>query len=193
MSSPVSIANQALAILGAAPIVSFDDQTVEAEAMQIMYAPAKSQLLRSFPWRCATKTATLATLAEPSTNPFWEVASAWPDDAIRIVQIIPLGGTNANNNVTIPWESQGRQILTHIGNIAAQYIYDVPEPQMDAHVEMALVAQLAMDVSYTLTGNNTRESNLVSLYDRKLQEARTTDRQEGSHVNFQIDTLVLGR
>ena len=81
MSAPVDIANQALMMLGASPIVSFDDGTVEANSMQVAYRPAKEQVLRSYPWRCASKSATLAQLADKPVDPRWEFAFSLPEDS----------------------------------------------------------------------------------------------------------------
>ena len=62
MSSQVDIANQALIQLGALPIVSFMDESVEAQAVRVVYDPAKQQILRSYDWNCAAKSASLANL-----------------------------------------------------------------------------------------------------------------------------------
>jgi hypothetical protein len=193
MSSKVDIANQALALLGALPIVSLDDDTTEANLMKTMYEPTKQQLLRSYPWRCATRTATLAKLADAPVNTYWEFQFTWPEDAIHMLRVYSLEYPHNLNNMTDEWESVRRTVLTHKDNVAADYIYDIPEPDMDAHVSMVLAAQLAMDCSYALVGSGGRETQLVQLYDRKLQEARTTDRQEASHKTFRIDTLSIGR
>lgn len=193
MPSSVDIANQALYILGALPIVSMDDNTTEADLMRTMYEPAKQQCLRSYPWRCATKTATLAQLSTPPVNTYWQFQYAWPDDAIRILRVYNLSYPYNIQNMTDEWESNGRTLLAHQAEVAADYVFDVPEPQMDSHVSMVLVAQLAMDCSYAITGGVSRESQLAKMYDRKLQEARTTDRQEASHKTFRIDSLTAGR
>jgi hypothetical protein len=186
MGSRVNIANQALMMLGASPIVSFDDGSTEAIAVNTLYEPAKSQVLRAYPWRCATNAATLALLADAPVNPLYEYAYAWPEDAVRILNIMVDGNRHMTN---IAWETQGKTVLANVQNIMATYVYDVEEPDLDAHVEMALVAKLAMDMCYTLTASNTREGALAQIFEMKLNEARTTDRQEASHKVFGIDQL----
>jgi hypothetical protein len=186
MSSAVDISNQALVMLGASPIVSFEDKTIEANALKVVYGPAKEQILRSYPWRCAMKTATLAQLEDAPISPDWAFAWAWPEDAIRIVRIFE--GQYPHNEWP-EWEVRGRHIYTKRAGVIAEYVYDVPEPYLDAHVEMALAAKIAVDLSYTLTASNAREQGLNSLFQLKIQEARTTDRQEASHKRFYIDKL----
>jgi len=173
-------------MLGASPIVSFMDNSTEATAVNTLYGPAKSQVLRSYPWRCATATDTLAMLEDPPGNPLYEYAYAWPERAIRILGVRV---SNDRLSYNLVWETQGRTILAQQQDLLAMYVYDVEEPDMDAHVEMALVAKLALDMCYTLTASNTREGALYQMYEQKLNEARTTDRQEASHKVFGINQL----
>jgi hypothetical protein len=193
-SSKIDISNQALLLLGAAPIVSFDDNTVESNTLRVLYGPAKKQILRSYDWNCANNTVRLAELSDPPVDTRWSHAFSVPEDYIRILEVIQVGdGTTRNIGAPVEYEVAGRKVFTNCSNVAARYIADIDEPLLDSHVEMALVARLALDLSYALTASNTRESNLNSLYEIKLNEARTTDAQERSHKKFRIDTLQIAR
>jgi hypothetical protein len=175
-------------MLGASPIVSLEDGSTEANALKTLYEPAKKNVLRSYPWRCATKTATLALLDETPVDPSWDYAYSVPNDSIRVLAVKqPL------SPVTIEWTIEGKKILTNETGAIANYIFNVTESQLDAHVEMALSAKLALDLSYTLTASNTREGNMFEMYEQKLNEARTTDRQEASSKVFVIDRLAAVR
>lgn len=187
MPSAIDISNQALVLLGALPIVSFDDETTEANVLSIMYETSKAQFLRDYPWRAATKYATLAKSVDKPLDPDWDWIFAWPDDAVRILKIV---GANYPNDPMPGFKSVGQEIYTRTDGVAAEYIYDIPEPEMDALMSGALADRLAMDLSYTITGSNTRESNMAGRYERKLEEARIVDRQEASHVTFRISTLT---
>jgi hypothetical protein len=186
MSSSVDICNQALLMLGSLPIISFDDESVEASACKTLYPTAKKQLLRSYPWRCATTVEKLAQLAEEPTDPAWRYAFAVPENTVRTIEILGLGHPQGP---PIPWVLEGKKILSNNENIAARIIKEISEPDLDVHVEMALVARMALDLSYTLTASQNRETSLYQQYMEKLNEARTTDRQEASHKKFRIDTL----
>ena len=172
-------------MLGSLPIISFDDESVEASACKTLYPTAKKQILRSFPWRCATKVERLAKLATEPVDPKWEYLFAQPDNALRILRIFV--GDDINSDTA--WEVQGQNILTREDGALCQFIFEVPEPQLDVHVEMALVARLATDLSYTLTASQNREASMYQLAQEKLNEARITDRQEASHTGFRIDKL----
>jgi len=167
--------------------VSFEDETTEANIMTVIYPVTRLQFLRSYPWRSATKYATLAQINEDPLDPDWDLMFAWPDDALRILRIV--GGAYPSPT-DAPFKSVGMTVFTNFANISAEYIYDIPEPEMDALMEEALVAKLAMAVAYSITGDNGLMSSFASLYDRKIEEARIVDRQESSHVNFRISTLT---
>ena len=186
MSSKVEIVNQALLMLGALPIISFDDESVEAAACKTLYPTAKKQTLRSYPWRCATKSASLAQLVDEPIQPEWKFLYALPDNCLRVISVFNEADLYINE---VAWEVQGKRLLTRSDNIAITYIVDLTEQQLDVHVEMALVARVAVDLSYTLTASSGREAALYQQYQEKLNEARVTDRQEASHANIRIDTL----
>ena len=191
MSSQVDIANQALMMLGASPIVSFMDESVEAEAVRVLYNPAKQQILRSYDWNCASKSATLALLSDPPIDPKWKFRFSLPDDCIRVLEIFQ--ATSGTGAMWGDFSVETGTLLARIDNVACRYIYDVEEPDLDPHVEMAFVARLAVDLSYPLTASSSREGNLVEIAERKLDEARTTDSQERTSKHIQINTLQHAR
>ena len=190
MSSSVDIANQALMMVGSKPIVSFEDNTTEANIMATAYQQTKASVLRMHEWGCSTKVETLALLEAAPTDTYWHYAYAMPKQAIRITDVFTNGIDYYNRREwQVEVQDESKVIVSRIPNAIARFTYDVPESRLDAHVEALLVARLAFDFAYALTGSNTRESNLGSIYMERLKEARTTDNLEGSHTGFRIDTL----
>ena len=190
MSSAVDIVNQALLMLGSNQIISFDDETVEASAAKALYPTAKKQVLRSYPWRCATKTERLARSTDTPVDPNWQYFHAIPDDSLRVLEVVMLDELAAG----VPeWTIEGPFVMANVTPIGARFIKNIPEPELDVHVEMALVGRVAMDLSYTLTASQSREASLYQLYETKLNEARVTDRQEASHKHFHITGLDVVR
>jgi hypothetical protein len=190
MSSAVDIVNQALLQLGSTQIISFDDELVEASAAKALYPTAKKQVLRSYPWRCATANERLALSAKAPIDPAWEYQHAIPDDSIRIIQVMSVADSVGFHP---SWVIEGEFIMSNEKNISAKYIRNISEPKLDAHVEMAIIARVAFDMCYTLTASQSLQTSLYQLYEAKLNEARITDRQEGSHKKFQIDALDVVR
>ena len=190
MSSAVDIANQSLLQLGSSQIISFDDESVEASACKALYPVAKKQVLRSYPWRCATRVETLALSSTTPVDPTWSYQYAVPSDSLRILEAMVVSD---EGYFSPNWVIEGGFIMTSQKNIAARFIKNIPEPELDVHVEMALAAKLAMDLSYSLTASQSREASLYQMYETKLNEARITDRSEGSHKKFKITTLDIVR
>lgn len=186
MSSAVDIANQALAMLGSKPIISFNDDSTEAGAINTVYEPVKLNVLRMHEWGCCTKVETLALLADAPVDDYWHYAYAIPENSIRIIDVFT-NGINRYNR--LEWQVEGNTIVSRIANAIARHTVDVSEQQLDAHVEALLVARLAAELAYPLTASNTREQNLYAMFSAKLNEARTTDNLEGSHKGFRIDNL----
>jgi len=184
MSSKVDIVNQALMMLGASPIISFDDESTEANAVRILYDPAKRQLLRSFDWNCACITAQPALLTDPPVDPNYVAAFSVPSDSLRIIEIFEMGSPQYRR---VEWEIQGNKLLTRTQKVLIRYVSNIAEPNLDSHVEMALVARMAMDLAYAITADSGREGQMAQIFQQKLNEAMITDAQERSHKNIRID------
>ena len=190
MSSAVDIANQALAMLGSKPIISFNDDTTESAAVNTVYDPVFRNVLRMHEWGCTTKVATLALKADPPADTYWHYLYAQPTDTVRIIDVFTNGIDYYNRR---EWQIEGKDIVSRIPNALARYTAKVREPDLDSHVEALLVARLAAELAYPLTASTTREQTLYAMFEQKLREARTTDNLEGTHTGFRIDGLQIVR
>mgnify|MGYP001815549406 CR=1 FL=1 len=189
MSSAVDIANNALTRLGADRIISFADETTEARTMSTIYEQTKAALLRSYPWNCAVKRAKLAQLADAPVNEY-PFQYAVPEGCLRILDV--WSGdykTTRQGDGQRAWVLEGKTILSHDENIIVKYVDNISESEMDIHVEEVLIAKLAMEASYTLQASVGNQTTMTSLYQMKLEEARTVDNLETSHTTFDISTL----
>jgi hypothetical protein len=77
-STDVNICNMALTLLGAATITSLSDQNKEARRCSQELDNVRRQVLRSHPWRCAKKRATL------SPTSFTISSISWAADVISV-------------------------------------------------------------------------------------------------------------
>jgi hypothetical protein len=189
MSSKVDIANQALTRLGANRIISFDDDTTEADVMNVTYEPTKRAFLRSYPWNCASRRAKLAQLAEPPVNEY-KYAFALPEDSIKIYDVfagdyllVREGSERSEFRI------EGKKLLTNHTNIIVLYTYDINESLMDAHVERAFVAKLAADCCYPIQGSPGNQQTWIQLAELEMVEARTTDNLESGTEIFTTSRL----
>ena len=82
--SAISLCSKALIKLGARPIVSFNENTAEAEVASQLYTSVRDAMLSAYPWRFATSQSELARLAE---NPKADYAYSYqlPNDFLRVL------------------------------------------------------------------------------------------------------------
>lgn len=193
MSSKVDVANQALTMIGADRIISFGDDTTEADVMNTVYEPVKRAFLRSYPWNCASRRARLAQLAETPENEY-QYQFALPDDNLRILKVY-----QGDRIATRDWDEysefriEGKKLLCNRTNIYVLYIMDIPETDLDPHCEMALVAKLAAEAAYPIQGSPGNQTNLIQIAELKMVEARTTDNLESGTEIFRTDRLDVVR
>lgn len=119
MSAEVDIANRALSEVGTrSEIASLSEDSNEARAVSLHFAPTRDTLLRMAPWNCATNTNLLALIcAAPGTPenptlvaatwtkgtppPPWAYEYAYPSDCLRPLWIIPQQATGFPGGIPI--------------------------------------------------------------------------------------------
>lgn len=124
MSSEVEICNLALSHLGdGATVASINppEGSAQAEHCQKWYPIARNALLAMHDWSFATTRALLAELA--NTQPQWPHAYARPTDCLKVLSILPSGGTGACSQAFITeTDALGNQIiLTEQPDAVARY------------------------------------------------------------------------
>lgn len=164
-----SIANSALAKLGAARIISLDDNTREALLLKEQFAKVRDDLLRSHPWNFAIKRAVLPAL---TTAPAYGFTYEYqvPSDCLRVLDI------NSND---YEWAREGNKILTDSNDLAIRYVSQVTAPgSWDSNFCEVLATKLALDNCFAITQSTTLKESLLKEYNQKLREARSFDGQE---------------
>lgn len=103
MASAVDICNLALARLGDdATVATIDPPEGSAQASHCarFYPIARDSLLEMHPWKFARRRAELAMLA--ATPVAWQYAYAFPNAAVRIVSVLPVGASS--DAETVPYD-----------------------------------------------------------------------------------------
>lgn len=81
-TNEAELCNIALARVGQRQFIdALDEDTTEAESCSVLYGPTRDSVLAEFPWRFATRRATLAVLASV-TRSEWQYAYSLPEDFI---------------------------------------------------------------------------------------------------------------
>jgi len=169
-NSSVQIANMALQILGAKPIVSFTEGTKFATMIESVYDTERDATQRAYPWNFAAKRAALARL---ETVPAFGFSSQFqlPSDCLRVLEVFP----------ETDFKIEGRMLLCDLTAVSIGYTARIESPvTWDANFKSAFAAKLAMRIAYAATELPGMLDRARAAYADALGEARTTDAQEGA-------------
>ena len=190
--SETSIVNQALSALGEDPIKSLTEANKRAIQASIFYHPVRRAILRSHPWNCAKK---LASLAADATAPLFDYSARYP----LPVDFIRFYREDRENDMEVwdiigPWIYVNNSSTTSGGALQCIYIYDLQDPtQMDAGFIQAFVYMLAGKLALPLTQNSTRAQQGLQMMESEMSMARLTGAQENAPREWDEDILLRSR
>jgi hypothetical protein len=121
----VSICSDALILLGAKAISSFNDGTDEANACDRLYPDIRDSTLVMYPWKFSMKKTQLARLIT-SPNSAWRYAFQLPGDRLAYPRAVRQSAL-PNSPIEKDWEIQGDQLLTNIDTVFIDYQYSAGE------------------------------------------------------------------
>lgn len=181
MSSKVQIAKMALQHIGDRyDITSLDEDSTEAEQVNLMYGATRDKLLRMHPWTFATKFSTPSPLvgAVPKR---WSFAFAYPSDCLKMIEITnPLGYNLPPVKFRTGTIATQKVILTDTDEPELQYIFRNDDPTTyDPSFVMAFSYMLAAYVAIPLTGDRGLKSDLMREAMVEVDVARQEDSNEG--------------
>lgn len=189
VTSIVSICNRALDLLGADPITSLEDGSKSARLCQRNFGPSADSVLRLYPWNAAIRRARLPALME---SPAWGYDYQYqlpqgpePSYCLRLLEVdgcddYRIEGRRLVTNAPPPLD------ILYIGRIldAADY---------DALLAEAIAAKLAVHLAGNLTESGSRIDAARGYLNDILQQARSSDAQEGGQVRFSVDAWLQAR
>lgn len=198
MTSPVDIANRALTKLGAARIISFDDNDKQARAVKSMFDIVRDAELRDHIWSFTIKRASLPAL---STAPDWgyELQFNLPADFLRLLQVdefyVGPDTTDYRNAPTAEYAIEGNKILTNIGApLKIKYSARVSDTtRWDSSFIEAFACRLALELCEDLTQSNTKKESAREDYKYAISRAIRANSIEKPPVDLPDDAWVLSR
>lgn len=170
-TSEVQICSNALLLLGAQTINSFDDESDRATLVANLWPNAVEAILRSHPWNCAIKR---AALAPDAVAPAFDYSYAFtlPGDCLRVLSVGEKGAAQ-------DYEVEGRKLLSDENPLYVRYVYRNEDvPSWDALLVQAAEAYMAMTLAYPITKSASMLQAMTSLWEMKLRQARNIDGQE---------------
>ena len=167
MTTKTDIANQALSLIGADSITSFEENTSTARRMRTVYDSSRKALLRLHPFQCATKRIKLAPL---SVKPEFQYSYQFqlPDDLIRII--------NANTEDYVVEEDR---LLSNSNQLNLVYVFDNKnEETYDSLFIECLVLYLASKITKATTGSQGTSDSYYMQCQELIKQAKAVQAQE---------------
>ena len=152
----VSICSDALILLGAKAISSFNDGTDEANACDRLYPDIRDSTLVMYPWKFSIKKVQLAQLIT-APNSAWTYAYQLPGDRLaypRAVRETASPGAPLYKE----WEIQGDQLLTNISTVFIDYQYSAPEYAWPQYFTQLMKYMLAWHLAEPITEQGEKAS-----------------------------------
>ena len=164
-SSDISIASNALLLLGHEPISSFEEPTVGSTLAANLYFTTYNSMLTHYRWRFASKKAKLARL---STAPLAEYTYKYqlPADMLYMSR-----ATTAN----LAYEIYGDTLHTNATEVIIDYTYKVTADKLPPYYVKALEFFLASQFALSLTGDINKKTTMESSYIMQLKQAKFAD------------------
>ncbi|MCA3188324.1 MULTISPECIES: hypothetical protein [unclassified Cupriavidus] len=186
MATEVSVCSNALQILGAKPINSFEEKTEQARLCANLWPDARDELLRAHPWKAAKKRVILAPL---TTAPAFDYGYAFelPGDWLKTLQV-------GKRGQAIDYETEGRTILASVTALPLVYIYrnDVVQswhPHLVSLAELLMCARMA----YAVTKSTSVRESHRDEFARALKVAKAIDGQDDPPEEFEEGSLLESR
>jgi len=184
MPSSISIASNALLLIGDNPISSFDDPGAGAKAAANLYPETKKLLLSEHPWSFALKQQRLNRLSQvPDIITGYQFAFQLPTDLIRLWSV----QDNARYILV------GDLLYSNQNQLLATYVFDVDEAALPPHFTKSLEYTLAADFAISVTEDNA----LAAFYEKKAimktSQAMAIDSQGRPQIGIIDSPLIAAR
>jgi hypothetical protein len=184
-TTSTSIANSALAKVGAERIASLNDASTRAILCLEQYEKIRDELLYSHPWNFAIGRVELTPLVD---QPLYEFAYQYqlPADVLRVIGTDIPGMTE--------WNVEGRLFLCNFTPVKLKYIKQVTEEALfTPGFSEAFAAKLAAEICYALTQSSERTALLQKEAEFKIRQARSFNGQESLGDRVYADSWLNSR
>lgn len=186
-TTTIDLCNAALLKLGAEPIASLEEASVQADCARRLYPLVRDGLLVAHPWSFTLANTKLDADPEPPLAEFSHAFSL-PDDHLRTVS----AGTGGSGR-GLTYRMQGAKLLANASSVVLAYQRRVDEALFPPFFIQALVARLAAELCIPLTEGTTRAAELVELAELELRRARLADSQQSTPRRIEDFTLIEAR
>lgn len=186
MASDVSICSNALQMLGAKSISSFEENRDHAKLCANLYPTVRDDVLRLHPWNCATKR---TILAPHQSKPAFDFANQFqlPGDWLRTLQVGYKGDT-------IQYRSEGMRLLADVSVLPLVYCFrNEDENTWSANLIHVMELAMAAKIAYAVTSSTSVRDSMRDEFIRELKVAKAIDGQDDPPEEFEEGSFLESR
>lgn len=181
MATAVDICNMSLSHLGVEFITALSDSTEPARQCNLLYEPARDQVLRDHPWGFAETSVELTVL--PAVEPTgYTFAYTYPANCLHARNIYNsiVGAAPIDYKIVATAALDGKVIVTDFEDAVLIYTAAITDTTLfDASFITAFSWRLAADLAYPLTKKGTTAKAMQEAYSLYLPASQATDAAEG--------------
>lgn len=167
MASDIDIASNALVLIGANPINSFDEPGAGAAAAKALYEPTLLAMLTRTYWRFAIKKQSLNLLSQTPLNEF-QYAFQLPTDNLKVLKTYPRS-----------WYKIYRDLIySNTQSLAIDYVFRPETSGIPDYFVFALQYKLAADFALSVTDDLNKNALFEEKFQLALAEAYAADAQQ---------------
>lgn len=180
----VALASRALIRIGAAPITSFDDGSVESQVSGALFAPVRDALLSAYSWSFATAQTQLTRLADTPLADY-DYAYQLPNDYLRV-----LSAGTLRQSSGVRYRLVQDRLYTNANEVMLTYVFRPAEEVFPPYFDQAIIARLAAEFTIPITESTSRAEAMFRLAEREYERARQIDAQQDTPSALQRFPLV---
>jgi hypothetical protein len=185
-ASDVSICSNALLLLGAKTISSFDENNDRARLASNLFESVRDSMLRSHPWNCAIRRVALAPdVAVPAFD--WDFQFTLPGDFMRVLSVGEAGAE-------IEFKIEDGKLLCDDNPALLRYVYRNENPATwDDMLVRGMELAMAEAMAYGITQSATLRDSMRDELARHMKQARAVDGQDDTPETLGDSPLLNSR
>ena len=187
--SSVTLANHALLLCGASPIVALTDDSANARAVNEVFETTRKAMLTDCRWTFALTRTTLATVSTTKFA-FLKDDESYiydrPSNALRIWEV---------SDIEAIWREEGAYITSNTASLSTLYTWDHTAVDLWRHkfVE-AFIDKLASNICFMILNSATKAEAFLAKYEKvSLPKAMAEDSQTGTHQEVLDDDWLKAK
>ena len=146
----VSICSDALVMLGASVISSFNEGTPSATACSRLYPDIRDSVISAYAWSWSVQKVQLSRLSTSPTNE-WRYAYQLPSNMLSGALAVFNSGSSTARPINYGWEIYGNQLTTNMETVYIDYQATVSEASMPPYFVRLLKTALAGEIAMVIT------------------------------------------